>query len=353
MLYIKNLGVHIGTFTLRDISFTVNRDDYFVLLGASGIGKTLLLEALAGLIPLKTGSITRDEEDITHLRIQKRGMGLVYQNQALFPHLTVLHNITYGISRKGMTRAERLAFAHALAEKVGVNELLHRYPNTLSGGEAQRVALARALATKPRCLLLDEPLASLDPHARSSMRTLLRSLHRNGQMVIHVTHDYEEALSLATQVGIMEQGTLVQTDTPTRVFQHPTSEFVARFVGIRNVFPGMLETSNTAQDDTAVFVTEGKRFRVLTSVKSGAGILLIRSEDITLSLNRPDSSAQNCFEGIVTDKAPARLGLEICVNIGVEIIALITSGSAQRLHLHPGSSVWLSFKASAARFIST
>lgn len=347
MLSVKNLGIRVGAFTLRDISFTVERGDYFVLLGASGIGKTLLLESLAGLVPLTTGSIAWEEMDLTNLRIQKRGMGLVYQDQALFPHLTVLHNITYGIS----PRTEQLNFAHALAEEVGVSDLLDRYPETLSGGEAQRVALARALATKPRCLLLDEPLSSLDSHARSGMRALLRKIHRQGQTIIHVTHDYEEALSLATQVGVMEQGTVVQTGTSTQVFQHPTSEFVARFVGIRNVFPGTLEANESSTDDTAKFISEGAHFRVLTEMKSGTGMLLIRSEDITLSQSRPDSSAQNCFEGVITDMAPGRVGLEICVDIGVEMTALITGGSAQRMNLHPGSSVWLSFKASAARFI--
>jgi len=351
MLSVEHLDITVNTFTLRDISFSVETGDYFVLLGASGVGKTLLLESLAGLAPIDRGSVCWDEQDLTHLRIQQRNMGLVYQDQALFPHLTVLHNILYGMPRAKESRAEHIAAAHKLSKDVGVEHLLHRYPETLSGGEAQRVALARALATQPRCLLLDEPLASLDSHARIALRALLRKINREGQTIIHVTHDYEETLSLATHIGIMEQGTLVQTGTPLQVFQHPVSEFVARFIGIRNVFQGTLEASDPPQQDTALFTSNAMHFHVLTDATPGEGLLLVRSEDVTLSLEQPASSAQNSYRGTVTDIAPARIGVEVSVDIGVAITALVTSDSVQRLALQPGSSLWVSFKASAARFL--
>ena len=351
MLSVNNIDITMNTFTLRDISFSVETGDYFVLLGASGVGKTLLLESLAGLVPIDRGSIYWDGQELSPLRIQQRGMGLVYQDQALFPHITVLHNILYGMPRTKESRSKRITAAQTLAEEVGVSHLLHRYPNTLSGGEAQRVALARALATNPRCLLLDEPLASLDSHARIALRALLRKLNRAGQTVIHVTHDYEEALSLATHIGVMEEGTIVQTGTPAQVFQHPVSEFVARFIGIRNVFPGTLAATEPPQQDTALFVSNTMRFHVLTDATPGEGLLLVRSEDVTLSLEQPASSAQNSYIGPVTDIAPARIGVEVSVDIGVAITALVTSDSVQRLALQMGSSVWVSFKASAARFL--
>ena len=351
MLRVEDLGLCVGNFTLRDVSCTVAQGDYFVLLGASGVGKTLFLEALAGLIPLDTGRLFWGGEEFTRTRIQDRGMGLVYQDQALFPHMTVFQNILYGVPRASASLPERRALARALAEKAGVQALLHRYPGTLSGGEAQRVALARALATNPRCLLLDEPLSALDPQSRGGLRALLRRLHRQGQTVIHVTHDYEEALSLATTVGIMEEGTIVQMGPPSEVFQHPKSEFVARFIGIRNVFSGHLESCGQASDDGAVFKVQGNTFHVLTDAPPGEGMLLVRSEDITLSGHKPDSSAQNCFEGVVVDVVPARLGTEVYVDIGVEMAVLVTAGSVQRMQLQPGASVWLSFKASAARFL--
>ncbi len=351
MLRVEGLHARVGGFSLRNVSFAVADGNYLVLLGASGVGKTLLLEALAGLIPDSGGRVLWDGEDLGRMRIQRRRMGLVYQNQALFPHLTVWRNIAYGAQSVGDSRTELHRRVQALAEEVGVAELLQRYPDTLSGGEAQRVALARALAMRPRCLLLDEPLSALDTQARGEMRALLRELHRRGQTVVHVTHDYEEAVSLATQVGIMENGTVVQTGTPEEVFHHPKSEFVARFVGIRNVFPGALEAAASQDADTAPFVSRDVRFSILTQTRPGKGLMIVRSEDITLSRTRPESSAQNCLQGSVIDVVPARLGLEVYVDIGVEVAALITGVSAQRLDVRRGQDVWVSFKASAARFV--
>lgn len=351
MLRVEHLHIRAGGFMLRDITFTVGTGDYFVLLGASGVGKTLLLEALAGLIPVTSGRIHWEDEELTAIPIQGRGLGLVYQNQALFPHMTVWRNIAYGLQSAGVSGAELRGRVHTLAGEAGVTELLERYPETLSGGEAQRVALARALATGPRCLLLDEPLSALDNHARGAMRALLRRLHRNGQTVIHVTHDYAEALALATCVGIMETGTIVQTGTPAQVFQHPTSEFVARFVGIRNVFAGALTTRAAGNDDTTTFISNGVHFQILTDAAPGPGIMMLRSEDITLAQQVSESSAQNSFRGRITDIIPGRIGLEVYVDIGVEMAALVSSASATRLGLKPGHEVWLSFKASAVRFL--
>ncbi|HPO12004.1 MAG TPA: ABC transporter ATP-binding protein [Candidatus Hydrogenedentes bacterium] len=351
MLQVEGAHIRLGGFSLRDVSFTVDEGGYFVLLGASGVGKTVLLEALIGLLPLDAGRILWKGEDITHERLQKRRLGLVYQDQALFPHMPVWRNIAYGMQGAGYARKETRRQVEALADEVGAGDLLQRYPGTLSGGEAQRVALARALAMQPRCLLLDEPLSALDTHARGEMRALLRTFHRKGQTVVHVTHDYEEALALASHIGIMENGTVVQTGSPEEVFHHPKSEFVARFIGIRNVFPGILERNEPPDQDVAPFVSHGVQFWIMTKATPGKGMMIVRSEDITLSRTRPDSSAQNCFSGRVVDVVPARIGLEVYVDIGVMAAALITAGSAERLEVRPGQQVFLSFKASAARFM--
>ena len=349
MLHVKNIHKNLGNFALRDVSFGVNEGDYFVLLGFSGAGKTLLLEILAGMERPDSGQLFWNGEDITQTRIQHRGFGLVYQSQALFPHLSVFNNIAYGLKGRGLRHTAMKERARALAEETGAETLLDRMPATLSGGEAQRVALARALAVEPRCLLLDEPLASLDIHARSRMRALLRRLNRRGYTVIHVTHDYEEAVSLASRVGIMENGRVVQTGPPETVFQHPASEFVARFIGIRNVYRGcLLETPNGA---TPGFQCGNILFKILTDAPPGPGCLVVRSEDISISLTRSDTSAQNLFPGLVSDVAPARLGVEIGVEAGVHVTAWLTRESANRLALAPGKQVWIGFKASAARFI--
>ena len=335
-------------FALREISFAVADGDYFVLLGASGAGKTLLLEMLAGVTEPDGGRISWNDDDISREPIQSRRMGLVYQDQSLFPHMTVQANIAYPLKSRRMPAEHAAKEVLKLAQNTGVVDLLDRYPGTLSGGEMQRVALARALATKPRCLLLDEPLSSLDTQARTQMRGLLRELHRQGKTVVHVTHDYEEAVSLATQVGIMEDGTIVQTGNPTDVFHHPKSEFIARFTGIRNVFKGRI---SAAEGGVSRFDTGPLSFMIAADGHVGPGCVILRTEDITLSRSSMDTSAQNSFPGVVTDVAGARLGMEVTIDIGVDIIALITPGSVQRLDLYCGQLVWVSFKATAARFV--
>lgn len=346
MLRVENLSRELGDFSVRDVSFTVGDGDYIVLLGLSGAGKTLVLEMLAGVTQCGAGHIWWDGEDITRAPIQSRRMGLVYQDQALFPHLTVRSNIAYPLNGA----SDKAAHVKKLAKQTGVGDLLHRYPATLSGGEMQRVALARALAVDPRCLLLDEPLSSLDAQAKTEIRTLLRKLHREGQPVVHVTHDYEEALSLATKVCIMEGGTIVQAGEPAEVFHHPKSEFVARFTGIRNVFKGRL---SPAQNSVSRFDCGALAFSIAVDGRPGpaGGCAILRSEDVTLSRTPTDTSARNCFSGVVTDVAGARLGAEVTVDIGAEVVALVTPESVERLGVRRGQQLWVSFKATAVRFI--
>jgi molybdate/tungstate transport system ATP-binding protein len=350
VLKLEGLSKRLDNFSMQNVCFDVAEGDYFVVLGASGVGKTVLLETIAGLIRPDAGSIALDGRDITAERIQRRSISLVYQDQALFPHLSVFENIAYGLRSRGVSGADLRARVTALAEQVGAASFLDRAPATLSGGEAQRVALARALATEPRCLLLDEPISALDSSARGRMRELLRKLNRNGQTVLHVTHDYEEAVSLASRVAVMEDGRISQVGTPGEIFHHPRSEFVARFVGIRNFYPGRLEAPEES-NSAGRFVTNGATFYVLADARTGPGNLIIRSEDVTVSLSAQESSARNAFEGTVTDVAPARLGVEVTVDIGVEIAALVTAASVDKLSLECGRQVCVSFKASAARFV--
>lgn len=352
MLRIDNINKSFGEFALKNVSFNVNEGEYFVLLGPSGVGKTVLLETIAGLQVPDSGSIHLDDRDITDERIQARRLALVYQDRALFPHMTVRKNIAYGRRSRGVNDIPIKDHVDALAADVGITKYLARRPGSLSGGEAQRVALARALATKPRCLLLDEPLAALDTSARIQLRSLLRALNRQGHTMLHVTHDYEEAVSLASRVAIMENGRIAHTGTSADVFRHPKSEFIAKFIGIRNIFNGRLERPG-GNSGVAQFHVSDIVFAVLTEEHAGEGCLLLRSEDITIAATRPDTSARNTFHGLVTDVVPARLGMEIIVDIGVEVSALVTAESVERLALARGRKVWVSFKASAARFIQS
>ena len=350
MLSVRNITKRLGDFAVRDVSFDVAEGEYFVLLGASGVGKTVLLETIAGLLDPEAGQILLDGRDITGERIQKRGIALVYQDHALFPHLPVRGNIAYGLRCRTLSRRQVAACTGMLAEQVGVGHLLDRGTETLSGGEAQRVALARALGTGPRCLLLDEPLSALDTKSRAQMRSLLRKLNRCGHTLLHVTHDYEEAISLASRVAIMEAGRIAQVGTPDEVFRHPKSEFVARFIGIRNFFQGHLRYP-AGDGELGEFVTAGPVFHVLVEAPPGPGYLMLRSENITVANARPETSARNTFVGVIADMAPGRLGVEVSVDVGVEISALVTAASVAKLNLACGKEVCVSFKASAAKFL--
>jgi len=350
VLSVRQLSKTLGDFSLQDVSFDVSEGEHFFVLGASGVGKTVLLESIAGLMKPDSGSILLAGRDVTHERIQARGMAVVYQDQALFPHLTVRDNIAYGLRCRRLGRSEVRERVGRLAADVEAAELLDRRPETLSGGERQRVALARALATDPRCLLLDEPISALDATARPGLRGLLRRLNRQGLTMVHVTHDYEEAVSLASRVGILEHGRVTQVGRPDEVFRRPKSEFVANFVGIRNFVSGKLTRDPSARG-AAQFVTDGLALTVMTDAECGPGFFTIRSEDVTLSKTRPETSARNTFEGVVVDLARARLGVEVMVDVGVSLSALVTEGSVERLGLECGSSVWASFKATAGKFL--
>lgn len=351
MLTIDQVSLRLGEFSLKQISLTVEEGEYVVILGMSGVGKTVLLEVLAGIIECEQGSLTLDGTEITRQKIQKRPLGLVYQDQALFPHMSVRRNLGYGLRSHGCPSTEIKRRVEAISAQLGIEHLQHRSPSTLSGGEAQRVALGRVLVTEPRLLLLDEPLSALDPQSRREMQALLRRLHRQGQTILHVTHDYEEAVSLASRIILMEKGTIAQTGKPGDIFLQPRSPFVARFVGIRNFVDGHLQAAAEVNSETATFIKNGVAIAVMSSCESGPGYFMLRSEDIILSNHADETSALNRFRGTISDIIPSSSGIEVVVDIGFELVALITRKSMERLSFSVGKSVYISFKATAARFI--
>jgi molybdate/tungstate transport system ATP-binding protein len=351
MLSLAGVSKTFESFCVRDVSFEVGRGQYFVLLGASGVGKSILLETIAGLIEPDSGRIFLDGEDITLEQIQRRRIGLVFQDNALFGHMTVFDNIAYPLRCRKLDRAQIRERVGELAEQVGMEGFLRSGVRTLSGGEIQRVSLARALASEPRCLLLDEPLSSLDTKARADMRALLRRLNGQGQTIVHVTHDYTEAVSLASHIGVMEGGSIAQVGTVEDIFAHPKSEFVARFVGISNYFKGRLDSDSEPAVNTKQFVTDGIVFRILTESVDGYGYVSIGSEDVTISNERIASSARNNFNGTIVEVIPVGSGMEVTVDIGVRLSSLVTVESVKGLGLECGKTIWVSFKASAVRFV--
>ena len=226
---------------LADFDLELGRGEFVALLGPSGCGKSTALACLAGLQPLTSGSIWRDGTRIDTMPTEKRGFGMVFQNYALFPHLSVQKNVEFGLSMRRVPRRERQERALAALRTVQLEEHAGKLPSQLSGGQQQRVAIARALAIEPEVVLMDEPLSNLDAALRIEMRTEIKRIYQErGLTVLYVTHDQEEALSLATRLVVLRKGRLEQTGTPQDVYTNPASAYVAGFMGYRNLFPARL-----------------------------------------------------------------------------------------------------------------
>lgn len=350
MLKLNNISKSFKDFQLKNIDLDIGTGEYFVLLGASGAGKSIILELVAGLIHPDEGTIFLDEKDITFEKIQKRQTGLVFQDHAVFPHLSVRENIAYPMKMQGRRKEQIRKTVNSLADEMSIAPLLDRKPETLSGGEKQRVALARTLALDPKFLLLDEPFASLDVQLKSELRSLLRSIHKKGIGIIHVTHDYEEAISLADRVAVLHQGRIVQSGTPDEVFKNPKNRFVANFVGVRNFFSATLLNANHEEERTAV-VTESVSFKLLSGQQAGPGFVFLRSKNIFLSEGPTATSACNMFRGTILEIIKDIKGYELVVDIGVPLRIVITQRSMERFDVEVGKEIWVSFKASALRFL--
>ena len=242
-LSLKHLSNKVAGFALKDICLDIDKGEYFVLLGQSGSGKTRLLEAIAGLDP-SSGSIHYKEDEISKKNPEHRDIGFVYQDFALFPNLNVEENITFSGRYREIEDAEN-HFVD-IVDFLDLNDLLSRSINDLSGGEKQRIAIARALYSKPKILLLDEPLSAIDPTFRNSIMKKLKEIHRRYDLTtIHVTHNFREASYLADKIAIIMDGEIEQIGTPNEVLNHPKSIEIAQFLGFKNIFPTSLIEHNS------------------------------------------------------------------------------------------------------------
>ncbi|HZJ85026.1 MAG TPA: ABC transporter ATP-binding protein [Syntrophomonadaceae bacterium] len=246
LLQVSKLNVKAGKFALRGINFSINDPNYLIILGPTGCGKTMLLETIAGLRKPTAGKINLQGINITDCPPEKRGLGFAYQDSLLYPFLTVKENILFGAkARKKDKNPETVQRLHSLAEAMQIGHLLKRYPQALSGGEKQRVSLARAVLINPPILLLDEPLSALDPQTRHAMRNLLREIHLQEKIgIIHVTHDFNEALQLGSHLIVMNQGEILQEGKPIEIFNQPNSLFVANFLQCENIIKGKIKREN-------------------------------------------------------------------------------------------------------------
>ena len=233
-----------GTPAVIDMNLSVEKGEFVSLLGPSGCGKTTTLQMIAGFVGVSAGRITLDGRDITHAKPNSRGLGIVFQSYALFPHMTVHDNVSFGLEMLRIPKSERNKRVQAVLELVHLEPHATRYPRELSGGQRQRVALARALVIEPPVLLLDEPLSNLDAKLREEMQFELRHIQREvGTTTVMVTHDQTEAMSISDRVVVMEAGRVTQIDRPHRLYEHPQTRFISSFVGKANLLEGRVRAT--------------------------------------------------------------------------------------------------------------
>jgi putrescine transport system ATP-binding protein len=312
LLRIEAVAKKFGSFRAVDhVSLDIRSGEFFALLGPSGCGKTTLLRMLAGFETPDEGRILLDGREIAHVLPHERPVNMMFQNYALFPHLSVRDNIAFGLRRTRMARADIDARVAEMVALVKLDGLEKRKPDQLSGGQKQRVALARSLARRPQVLLLDEPLAALDKKLRESTQHELMELQRRlGTTFIIVTHDQEEAMTMAGRIGVMDHGRLEQVATPRELYEAPASRWIAEFVGDINLFEGQVEPRQpltialrltiTTRDAGTIYVAVPRQPVTKTNV-----CVAIRPEKVKLSRRGPVSSdntqALNRLEGVVTD----------------------------------------------------
>ena len=335
MIKIQDLSIQFSDFALKHVDINIQEQEFFVLLGPTGSGKTLLVESIAGITPITSGKIMINGQDITHAPPENRKVGIVYQDYALFPHMTVMENIQYGLlcQKKILDDHQRI---HDLMVKTDILKLSGRKPKHLSGGEKQRVALVRALAVKPSVLLLDEPLSALDPCFRDDIQKLLKMLHKQTKTTfLMVTHNFAEALFLGDRGAVLNNGIIEQIGPVAQLFNHPQTPFVAQFMGFKNIFE-----VNIVNDKAKCSHIE---FEIPPTIDPQTRYLCFRGEDVQISAGRPSSVLANTFLGIIEDIVDRGPYCELTVNTNnTQIHVILTKGELVKHAYHLEKIVYIS-----------
>jgi ABC-type Fe3+/spermidine/putrescine transport system ATPase subunit len=347
MIEIRNLSVKLGAFSLHDISLIVKKGEYFILLGPTGAGKTVLLESIAGVQPIQAGEIWLGGKDVTKMEPERRRASIVYQDHMLFPHLSVQENIIFGLKMRGEKPGQIAMAQDRVVNLLGIEHLLRRKPETLSGGEKQKVALGRAIVTDPEVLLLDEPLGALDPQTRDNVQQeLIRLQDELGITVLHVTHDFEEAITMGDRIAVIGEGAIRQVGIPDEIFRHPNSVFVARFTMASNIFAG---TAVKESDGRTVFLIEDSRL-IAGADLEGPCHASIRPEDILVSNSAAALFAEdgdNHFTAVITQVINKGSVVHLTVNLPPLMKCLLTRNSYHQMNLRAGQKVYLTLAASS------
>jgi iron(III) transport system ATP-binding protein len=333
---------------VRNVDLEVRPGELLTLLGPSGCGKTTTLRMIAGFQEPSGGKISIAGREVTNVAANRRDIGFVFQNYALFPHLTIFGNVAYGLQVRNKSAAEIERAVAAALELVGLGGFGERLPNELSGGQQQRVALARAIVIRPRVLLFDEPLSNLDAKLRVSMRSEIRSLQQALKITtVYVTHDQEEAMAISDRIAVMEAGRIVQLDTAEVLYRHPTSAFVAGFIGRANLLRAIVET---VTGDKAVLDIGGQKLAVGAKGVPAAGNpvnVVVRPEAIAIGTSNAGLTGVVQIRTYLGDK------IEYEVAFGGQTLHIVRFNPAEHEEFLPGASVSISIPPANVRLVAT
>jgi molybdate transport system ATP-binding protein len=352
-LEIQNLSVDLDEFHLKGVSLSMEKNEYLVVIGPTGSGKSVLLETIAGFYRPHYGKIYLEGSNITNLAPEKRGINIVYQDYVLFPHMNVFDNIAYGLKKKTDDRTLIETKVLDLARVLKIGHLLDRNPETLSGGEKQRTAIARSLIVEPNLLLMDEPFSALDVNTQSYMTALIKKAIADYETTcIHVSHNFNDVWSLAEQVAVMKDGVILQQDIVTEVFSKPCDNFVAEFVGVHNIFEGEIVGSKQGITDVKVNHDLILHSSDSYSSKSKKIMVAIRPENIIFSKESFVSSLRNQLKGIVKDVVQVGPTVWIEVSVGdTDFRGIITPSSSELLKIERKKEIYVSFKSINVKII--
>ena len=343
MSLVATLGLELDRFTLHDVPLRVRGGETIALLGPNGSGKTTMLRALMGLLPLTRGQVVLDDVVLDDpngdrwVPPEQRRVGTVFQDLLLFPHLSASENVAFGLRARGARARDARSRALDWLERLGVSGLAAARPRMLSGGQAQRVALARALATEPRLLLLDEPLTALDASTRPEIRReLARHLNGYDGAAVVVTHDPVEAMALADRIVVVEDGRVTQEGTPTEVREQPRTRYVADVVGL-NLYRGTGSADGLVLDGGAHLVSAQRLI--------GPAFAVVHPRAVALHGREPEGTPRNVWHGTVRHVDPEGDRVRVHVDAPVPITAEVTPGAVADLALAQGDAVWVSVKA--------
>lgn len=354
LLSVQNLSVDLGTFSLRDVSFGVPEGAYCCLLGASGAGKSVLLETIIGAFRPRRGRVYLRGVDVTPWPPERRRLGIVYQDYMLFPHLNVFGNIAFGLKNAGLSRTDIAARVERIARQLDIADLLERDTATLSGGEQQRASIARALITGPEILLLDEAFSALDVNTRERMRNMMARVRKQMDVtVLHVTHDKEDVWALASHVAVIHDGQMLQHGTPEEIFNRPRPGYVASIVGAVNLISGKVGSETNA--GLGVVSVHGTNLYTADPLEHGTEVVLsVRPEDIIVARDGGLTSARNEIPVVISGIERRGPFVWITGKTGsLELVAVVTSSGYESLGASPGDRCLFLFKASSLCLVAT